>query len=417
MARTDWFVHDRFGMFVHFGLYSGPAGVWNGKRIQRNYAEWLQASELVPRSTYRELTKQFNPQRFDADAWMDAVVAAGMKYFVITSKHHDGFALWPSKASSYNVADATPFQRDILGELAAAAKQRDIKFGLYYSHWQDWDGSGGDVSPENTNDEYTRATEAQFDHYWQNKCLPQITELLEAYDPAFLWFDTWDDQSHDTVTPKRQEQLIDLIRERSDSCLINSRIQFTDPSPCVDFMSTMDNTFPDEGFEKPWETSGTLNDSWGYHQLDADWKSTESLIGHLVDNASLGGNYQLNVGPMGDGSFQPAAIRRLREIGAWLEVNGESIYGTQAYAGEQPAWGRITQRTLDDQTTRLFLHLRDYQPDVTIKLDLPTHTPKQTRIIETGQPVPFLHHGTYLTLELPATLAGISLPVVALDMA
>ncbi len=127
MARTDWFERDRFGMFVHWGLYSVPAGLWKGARIRHPYAEWLQASEHIPRGEYRALAKRFNPARFDADTWMRTVRDAGMNYFVITAKHHDGFALWPSRASAYNVADATPFRRDILGELAAAAKRHGVK--------------------------------------------------------------------------------------------------------------------------------------------------------------------------------------------------------------------------------------------------------------------------------------------------
>lgn len=167
-TRTNWFEHDRFGMFVHFGLYSRPAGIWKGQRIQHAYSEWLQASEHIPRAEYRQLAQQFNPTKFDADAWMQAVRAAGMKYFLITAKHHDGFALWPSRASAYNVMDATPFRRDILGELAAAAKRHGIKLGLYYSHWQDWEGTGGDICTVHMeNAEYVHPSQQQFEDYWQ----------------------------------------------------------------------------------------------------------------------------------------------------------------------------------------------------------------------------------------------------------
>ncbi len=414
--RADWFEHDRFGMFVHWGLYSLPAGVWQGRRIKHPYSEWLQASEHIPREEYRQLAKQFNPTRFDADEWMQAVKDAGMNYFLITAKHHDGFALWPTKVSAYNVIEATPCQRDLLGELTAAARRQGIKMGFYYSHWQDWEGTGGDIcSVHMENEEYVHPSQAQFEAYWQGKCLPQVRELLENYDPAFLWFDTWSDKSFPYVTPARQDELIDLIRSASDHCLINSRIQYLAPSERIDFISTMDNTFPSSGFDKPWETSGTLNDSWGYHQLDFDWKSTATLIRNLVGNAALGGNYQLNVGPTGEGQFQPAALRRLREIGAWLRVNGEAIYGTQASPAGKLPWGRITCRRLDDQRLRLYLHLWEFTPGTALFVPLALGEPRRAMVLESGQQIGVEAGRGGVWLHLPRELGGLSLPVIALD--
>lgn len=421
-SRTAWFEHDRFGMFVHFGLYSNPAGIWKGRRARHAYSEWLQASEHIPRDEYRQLASRFNPIRFDADAWMQAVRAAGMKYFLITAKHHDGFALWPSQASAYNVMDATPFKRDILGELAAAAKRHGVRLGFYYSHWQDWDGTGGDICTVNMeNAEYVHPTQAQFEMYWQNKCLPQVRELIENYDPAFFWFDSWHDyqgKGRDFtgayMTPARQDELIGLIRRLSPACLVNSRINYTAPSEQVDYLSTMDNEFPDQGFAKPWETSGTLNDSWGYHRLDFGWKSSPSLIRNLVGNAALGGNYQLNVGPTGEGEFQPAAIRRLHEIGAWLRVNGESIYGTQASPLGKMPWGRVTCRPVDPGTTRLYLHLWDAASALLV--DGLRGEPTQAMVLETGQPVKTETGKQGLWLELPKEVGGLSLPVIAVDV-
>jgi alpha-L-fucosidase len=422
--RTEWFEHDRFGMFVHFGLYSRPAGMWKGQRIQHAYSEWLQASERIPRAEYRQLAQQFNPTGFDANAWMQAVRDAGMNYFLITAKHHDGFALWPSKASAFNVVDATPFNRDILGELTAAAKRHGVKLGFYYSHWLDWEGVGGDICAVHMeNEEYVHPTQAQFEAYWQNKCLAQVRELIENYDPAFFWFDSWHDyqgKGRDFtgayLTLARQNELIALIRSLNDRCLVNSRINFTAPSDQVDYMSTMDNDFPEHGFAKPWETSGTLNDSWGYHCLDFGWKSTRSLIQNLVGNASLGGNYQLNVGPTGEGEFQPAAIRRLREIGEWLRVNGESLYGTQASPVGKMPWGRITRRHGDHDTTRLYLHLWDFTPGTALRVDGVRNEPLRAAVLETVQSVKAEAGQQGVWLELPKDLAGLSLPVIALDV-
>ncbi len=404
-------------MFIHWGLYSNPAGVWQGRRIKHPYGEWLQASEHVPRSEYRKLTETFNPQGFDAEAWIAEVKRAGMRYFVITAKHHDGFALWPTRASRYNVMDATPFKRDILGELAAACRKFDIKLGFYYSHWQDWEGTGGDICATHMeNEEYVHPSEAAFEHYWKTKCLVQVRELLDAYDPSLFWFDSWDKSSLAYVTPARQDELISLIRGRSATCLVNSRIQFLAPSERVDYISMMDNDFPEKGVEKPWETSGTLNHSWGYHQLDFAWKSTAELLRNLIGNAANGGNYQLNVGPMGDGRFQAAATKRLRELGTWLAVNGESIYGAGRSPLGRPNWGRITTRALPEGRTRLYLHLWDMTPGTALLVEGVTGTPVAATVLETNQPVSFAAGTDGVWLKLPGELRGLQLPVIALDL-
>ncbi len=417
MSDTSWFTNARFGMFVHWGLYSLPAGVWEGKKIKHDYAEWLQASERVPRNVYRKLAAEFNPETFDADAWIAAAKQAGMKYFVITSKHHDGFALWPSKASAFNVVDATPFKRDILKELAEACRKYDIKLGLYYSHWLDWEGVGGDVcSAHMLNDEYRRPADEEFGHYWNAKCLPQIQELIEGYAPALFWFDTWSAESLNYVSREREDELISLVKRLSPDCLINSRIQFMTPSDRVDFISTMDNCFPEEGFDKPWETSGTLNNSWAYHQLDFDWKPTEDLLKYLISNASLGGNYQLNVGPIGSGEFQAAAHKRLTEIGAWLAVNGEAIYGTEKSPCGIPPWGRITCKISANGGQVLYLHLFNPASADEIEVEGITRSVTSARVLETGQELLCEAGSKGLVVHLTPQLQNLLLPVVRIDL-
>lgn len=410
---TAWFTHDRFGLFVHFGLYSNPGGYWKGTKIKHNYSEWLQASEHVPRTEYRALAASFNPTGFDADAWIRTAKEAGMRYTVITAKHHEGFALWPSKVSAYNVVDATPFKRDLIGELAAACKKYGIKLGLYYSHWMDWEGTGGDICERfMANEEYIHPTQAQFETYWQGKCLPQVRELLRNYDPAFLWFDTWGKDSGTYITEARQEELIGLIRGERPACLVNSRIRFDAPPEKADVLSMMDNCFPDESFAKPWETSGTLNHSWAYHKGDFQWKSTETLLKLLIHNASFGGNYQLNVGPTGEGVFQPAAIRRLKEIGTWLEVNGEAIYGTDKSPFPKPEWGRVTAKTGSAESV-LYLHLFEPAAGTAIHAGPVKARPVSVRVLETNQELEWLFDPDKgLAVKIPKDLAGVSIPVV-----
>lgn len=404
-------------MFVHWGLYSGPAGIWKDKKNKHPYAEWLQASEHVPRAEYRALAAAFNPVAFDADAWIKEAAHAGMRYFVITAKHHDGFALWPSQASTFNVVDATPFKRDILKELTEACERHGLKIGFYYSHWMDWEGVGGDVCGVHmVNEEYVHPTQAEFEHYWQSKCLPQVRELIERYNPWFLWFDSWGESTKTFITDQRQDELISLIRQQSDRCLVNSRIRFDSPSDRVDFLSMMDNCYPENAFAKPWETSGTLNDSWAYHALDYGWKSTRELLRYLIGNASFGGNYQLNVGPTGDGRFQAAAIKRLREIGCWMRINGESIYDTQAGPFGKTPWGRSTRKRMPDGTTRLYLHLFDFTPGTALFIPPLKTPPRQAVVLESGQPVTISADSHGVWLALPNELRGLDLPVIRLDV-
>jgi len=406
--KTEWFTDARFGMFIHFGLYSIPAGVWQGRKTGFPYAEWIQAAEKIPRKEYRKLAAQFDPANFNAEQWAEYAANAGMKYLVVTSKHHDGFALWPSKASNFNVAEATPFKRDILGELKEACRKQGLRFGLYYSHWLDWEGTGGDISFRMENGEYVHPEMSEFEKYWENKCLPQIGELM-VYDPDLIWFDTWDDPySLKYITSEKQEQLISLIRSNSDKCLINSRIQLTSPSENVDFISNHDNAFPDSGEGKPWETSGTMNDSFGYHALDFEWKNTETLIRNLIHNASLGGNYQLNVGPTGAGAFPRPAVKRLNEIGAWLGANRESIYTTRpsnfVFDG-----GKATA-SKDGKT--LFLHMLERKGNT---LFLPNLSAKRAVVLETGQEAAIENTVKGARLTIPEQAFRLGVPVIAVE--
>jgi alpha-L-fucosidase len=420
--RTAWFEDARFGMFIHFGLYSIPAGVWNGKRMTRNdYAEWIRFQHDwpnpggIPKAEYDTLLKEFNPHGFDPDAWIAEAQNAGMKYFLITAKHHDGFALWDSKVSDYNVVRATPFKRDILAELTAACRRRGLKVGFYYSHWLDWEHPGGALPPwpEMKEDPpLPHPSQDAYDGYWTGKCLPQVKELLINFKPDFMWFDSWGKPER-YLTRERLGSLIRLVRETQPTCLINSRVGTQEG---IDYLSMNDNRFPDKGFDQAWETSGTLNHSWGYHRLDFDWKPTRQLLRNLVNNASRGGNYQLNVGPTGEGIFQPAATRRLREIGAWMGVHGTAIHGTRPAPFPEPAWGRLTVKTLPDGGVRLHAFVFDPKPGMKLTITGPNAVPASARLIETAEPLHTSAADNGFEFTLPRHIPDDNMAVAAFDL-
>ncbi|UOY04936.1 alpha-L-fucosidase [Muricauda sp. SCSIO 64092] len=402
-----WWQEARFGMFVHFGLYSVPSGVYNNEIMGRNwYAEWIHMQgnwpDGIPEGEYRKFAKRFDPKSFDADQWIRLAKAAGMKYFLITAKHHDGFALWPTKVSGYNVMDATPFKRDILGELATACKKYDVKLGFYYSHWQDW-GHGGAMPKKPSKPggpKKPKSTLADFDNYWNKICLPQVQELIENYDPHFLWFDTW--RRSREITDEKVDELIAHVRRLNDKCLVNSRIAFgyEGIEDKVDYLSMMDNDFPDGYIEKPWETSGTMNRSWGCHQLDYGWKPAGELLRNLVANASRNGNYQLNIGPMADGTFPKPSIKRLKEIGAWMDINGEAIYGARPNPVAEQEWGYITAKGTKKRI-RLYLFVFDWDKSGKIKVKELLKIPIKIQVLETGEVLKGINVKDGLEIILP----------------
>ncbi|PYV16866.1 MAG: alpha-L-fucosidase [Acidobacteria bacterium] len=315
--RLQWFREAKFGLFIHWGLYAIPAGEWKGKPIP-GIGEWIMNRAQIPVKEYEKLAAQFNPVKFDADAWVKTARDAGMRYIVITSKHHDGFALFHSKASKYNVVDATPFKRDILKELAAACARQKMRLGFYYSQAQDWhepDGAGNtwDFGPDEKKD---------YDKYLRGKAEPQVRELLTNYAPVCLiWFDT-----PRMMTPERSQRFVDIVRSLQPDCLIDGRLGLTGKEG--DYRSTGDNAIPDQASDEAWETPATINHTWGYKKDDHDWKRPGEVLFKLLDITSKGGNYLLNVGPMADGRIPERSVENLSEVGKWLRVNGEAVYGT-----------------------------------------------------------------------------------------
>ncbi len=357
-ARMEWWREARFGLFIHWGLYSIPAGEWKG---QTNHAEWIRTTAQIPLPEYEKFVGQFNPVKFNAEEWVRMAKDAGMKYIVITSKHHDGFCLFDSKYTDFDVM-STPFKRDILRELADACHKEGIRICWYHSI-MDWHHP--DYLPRR-DWEKDRPTEgANFDRY-VSYMKKELKELLTNYgDIGVLWFDgEWES----TWTPAYGKDLYNYVRSLQPSIIVNNRVGagrsgmegMTKEGEFAGDFGTPEQEVPATGVPGvDWESCMTMNDHWGYNKHDNNWKSPKDLIRMLADIASKGGNLLLNVGPTAEGLFPDSAVARLRDLGQWMKTNGESIYGTAASPFTKLEWGRCTQKPVE-RGTRLYLHVFDW---------------------------------------------------------
>jgi alpha-L-fucosidase len=331
--RIQWWREARFGMFIHWGLYAVPGGTWKDKVRDTGYSEWIMYGEKIPAQEYAKLADKFNPVKFDAKAWAGIAKKAGMKYMVLTTKHHDGFSMFQSSLTPYNVADATPFKRDVTRELVDACRDAGMRFGCYYSVDRDWyrpQGPGNRYKQANVWD-FPDSKREDFDRYFTTFAKPQVEELLTKYRPDLLWFD-----EIDMKTDAQVEDLYQSIRRLRPECLINSRIQGCRfpakiPPPHCDFISTGDNEIADKNLGFEWENPGSMNTSYGFSANDHHWVSAAEIVSRLVEIVSKGGNYLLNVGPTPEGLIPQPCIDRLAEVGGWMDVNGEAIYGTSPW--------------------------------------------------------------------------------------
>ena len=353
--RLGWWHEARFGLFIHWGIYSVPAGIYKGNDIP-GIGEWIMNNGKIPISEYAAFAAQFNPVNFNADQWVSLAKEAGMKYIVITSKHHDGFAMFGSKASPYNIVDATPFNRDPLQDMAAACKKYGIRLGFYYSQAQDWHHAGGSA----IGGHWDKAQDGNMDEYLDKIAVPQVKEILNNYGPiSVLWWDT-----PEGMTPERAARLLPLLKLQP-GIITNNRLGGGIDG---DF-ETPEQYIPPTGIPgKNWEACMTMNDTWGFKTNDLNWKSAETLVQNLIDIASKGGNYLLNVGPNSLGEIPEPSIERMKQIGTWLKTNGDAIYGTKASPFNIIPWGRCTQKQ-ERGRTRLYLHVFNFPADGQLQLD------------------------------------------------
>lgn len=378
--RLKWFREARFGMFIHWGLYAIPAGRWNGREI-RGIGEWIMNTATIPVADYKALAPKFNPTKFNAAEIVGLAKTAGMKYIVITSKHHDGFAMFDSKSDPFNIVQATPFKRDPLKELAAECRKQNIRLGFYYSQDQDWTAPGGAAlkTGEHRPPAYhwDPAQDGSFAQYLDSKAIPQIKELLSNYGefPAILWFDT----PTPDMTPELAGKIVTVVNQYP-KLIWNNRLG----GGYQGDTETPEQYIPARGYPgRDWEACMTMNDTWGYKQDDTNFKSTATLLRNLIDIASKGGNYLLNIGPMASGEVPAAEVERLREMGKWLAVNGESIYATHptlfgAEAGSfsetekdragKPKFVPSWKWRSTTKTGRIYVHLFEW-PGSTFHLD------------------------------------------------
>lgn len=414
--RLAWWKEAKFGMFIHWGVYSLYGGVYNGHQQAKGDAAWILNRCKIPVAEYREKAKEFNPGKYDPEAWVKMAKEAGMKYLIVGAKHHDGFALFETEASDWNVVDATPYGMDLLKPLADACHKQGIKLGFYYSQAVDWTNPGGSAArrlmregwpnPDSTKiDQYTLEHDGHwdpvqmtstFDEYIDRVAVPQVRELLTHYgEVSVLWWD-YDAQMKSAAGAAKLQELLKL----QPAIISNNRLHADFPGDT----KTPEQSIPDRDAVagQNWETCMTMNNSWGYKSFDKNWKSSQSLIRNLIKIASRGGNYLLNIGPKADGTFPEESIQRLEEIGKWMKVNGEAIYGTEASPLDPLPWGECTRKN-SGKHTLLYLSVFDWPEGQELAVPGLHHKIRSATLLKNGKKLKTTPGTGGLKITLPAT--------------
>ncbi len=411
IARLEkWFFDAKFGAFIHFGVYSSLEGEYEGCGSQHRYSEWIQVSGKISADDYHEVAKKFNPDQFDADQWAKVFKESGLRYVVITSKHHDGFALFKSMVSDYNIVDYTPFERDIIKELSEACHRNGLKFGVYYSQAQDWDEPDAPFIRPRFNPVRKRIHpdlpenfQPDMDRYIAQKSLPQVEELVKNYELDLIWFDTPSDMNMERV-----KAFSAVVRKHRPDCLINSRIIHSGKGkieaeylPYYDYCSIGDKEVPTRKLPLYVESPDSVSSSFGYKTKGkCYYHSEKEMIHRLVRTVCVGGNYLLNNGPMGNGQLDPEAVRLYGVIGQWLKTNGESIYETRrSPLGQRPKWGDCS---ISKDGHTLYVHVLEWPESGSIVLKGLASTARSATYLETNEAANFVQQGTELKITLPA---------------
>ena len=419
--RMEWWRDSKFGMFIHWGAYSIIGGE-RGTKIAGGGAEWAMDKLDYTVKDYEKFPEMFNPVMFDADAWVSMAKNAGMKYIVLTSKHHEGFGLWDSKVSDYDVMDTAPFKRDIVKELSEACKKQGIKFCLYYSI-VDWHHpqAQGNLYPNYNIAQHDdpSVVNPEFPEYFKNYMKPQVKELLSNYgDIGVVWFDG--DWISDYTTEMGKE-LYSFIRDIQPNTIVNNRVDKgrtgmdgmnNHPGEFAGDFGTPEQEIPDTGIDSDWEACMTMNGSWGYKPSDNNWKSSEDLIEKLVDIVSKGGNFLLNIGPDGFGRFPAESIRRLNAMGEWTKINGEAVYGASASPYEKPKWGRYTKKD-----NVVYAHVFDWPKDGVLKLNKDIKVKKATLLSAPGKTLNALATSRDVLVDVPMLAPDATVSVVKIELA
>ncbi len=417
-ARMQWWRDARFGMFIHWGIYAIPAGTWNGKQYGGG-GEWIMNTANIPVADYEKLAKQFNPTKYDPARWVQIAKDAGMKYIVITSKHHDGFCLFDTGTTTYDVVDATPWGKDLLKPLAEACHKQGLKFCTYYSI-MDWHHP----ALERSNAKQYNPTKvvgnrkAEYMDYMK----AQLKDLLKSCDPDVLWFDgEWTPW----YTEEDGREIYAYLRKLKPQIIVNNRVgkgrqgmnglNKSDQDYVGDF-GTPEQEIPATGLPGvDWESCMTMNDTWGFKSFDHNWKSPETLLRNLIDIASKGGDYLLNVGPTAEGEIPQASVQRLEAMGRWMKINGNSIWGTQASPFAKTPWGRCTQKTVDSNT-RLYLEVFQWPKDGKLIVPGVSGKPVAAKLLDGDKPLEFTLDGDTVTIALPDAMPDKIATVVAVDL-
>lgn len=404
-ARMAWWREARFGMFIHWGPYAVLGGVWNGQSVPGD-SVFAQRNGRIPVADYAAVAARFQPVKFDADRWVRLAKAAGMKYLVVTTKHHDGFAMWPSDVSSYNIRDHAKFDRDPIAELSAACRRHGLRLGFYYSQARDWHHAGGGLAPRDMRP-WDKAQEGSYPAYVRKIAIPQVRELLTHYGPiAVMWWDT-----PDNMTPQLAAELRELLKLQpgiiANDRLINGHPYHGDFSTAEKYLPPgRDGTAPD------WEACDTMNDSWGYTASDHNWKSTTELIRKLLSVAGKGGNLLLNVGPDAAGEIPAASVECLHAMGAWLEKNGEAVYGSTAGPFRHLPRAGATQKP-----GKLYYHIFEWPDSRRLLIPISNQVRKAYALVAPEQPLTATPGVHGVTIELPSEAPSPHASIIVLEIA